>query len=188
MERDAKSFRSPLALLLFFGTTAVGLIFDLWTKVLAARDLADRRPNELEFIPNWLHFTFTQNRGAVFGIGQGQRWLFVIVSIGAIGFLTFLFSQSGRQRLYQFILGMLLAGVLGNMWDRIHFGYVRDMIHALPGWRWPGTQMEVFPWIFNVADSMLCVGVFLMIVYSFLSPRERDRTARPGDGPAPVRE
>jgi signal peptidase II len=57
---------------------------------------------------------------------------------------------------------MLLAGVLGNMFDRILFGYVRDMIHALP--RWP----KLFPWIFNVADSLLCVGVFLMIVYSFV--------------------
>jgi lipoprotein signal peptidase len=77
---------------------------------------------------------------------------------------------------------MLLAGVLGNMYDRIVFGYVRDMIHALPGWKWPGTWQvpligypspgrEVFPYIFNVADILLCVGVGLMIIYSmFTSP------------------
>jgi len=102
------------------------------------------------------------------------------VSIGAIAFLTYLFSTSGRQRIYQFILGLLLAGVLGNMYDRIMFGHVRDMIHALPDWSWPGTwklplvdypstfsNRAVFPYIFNVADAMLCVGVFLMIVYSW---------------------
>src|SRR2546421_495129 len=60
------------------------------------------------------------------------------------------------------ILGMLLAGVLGNMYDRVVFGYVRDMIHALP--RWP----KLFPWIFNVADVMLCTGVGLMVLYSLL--------------------
>jgi lipoprotein signal peptidase len=73
---------------------------------------------------------------------------------------------------------MLLAGVLGNMYDRTLLGYVRDMIHALPGIYWPDfiarylptdlATQSVFPWVFNVADSLLCVGVFLMIVYSFL--------------------
>jgi lipoprotein signal peptidase len=69
---------------------------------------------------------------------------------------------------------MLLAGVLGNMYDRVLHGYVRDMIHALPGWRWPQglrdaigfLPREVFPWVFNVADTLLCVGVALSILYS----------------------
>ena len=164
-------FRSPAALLLFFGATTLGLALDMWIKLLAERDLANADP--VQFIPGWLHFTYIQNRGAVFGIGQGMRVLFVAVSIGAIAFLSYLFSQSGRQRLYQLILGMLLAGVLGNMWDRVHFGYVRDMIHALP--RWP----NLFPWVFNVADSMLCVGVFLMIVYSLFQPRKPAPAAEP---------
>ena len=171
--------RSPAALSRFLLVTVVGLAVDLWTKVWAFRELAynqttlggqvrvDSRTYPL--IPGWLHFHCTANEGAVFGIGQGNRWLFVGVSVLAIAFLTYLFATSGRQRFYQFILGMLMAGVLGNMYDRYHYGYVRDMIHALP--RWP----NAFPWIFNVADSLLCVGVFLMIVYSlFLAPRVPD--------------
>lgn len=158
------NFRSSPALARFLLTTLVGLAIDLWTKLLAATYLRGTEP--IQFIPGWLHFTYTENRGAVFGIGQGQRSLFLVVSILAIGFLAYLFASSGRQRLYQFILGMLLAGVLGNLFDRYHFGYVRDMIHALP--RWP----NAFPWIFNVADSLLCVGVFLMIAYSlFFTPK-----------------
>jgi signal peptidase II len=179
MNSRPSPFRSPLSLTLFFGTTAIGLTIDLWTKVIAVARLADRAP--MQFITGWLHFTFTENRGAVFGIGQGQRALFIAVSIGAIIFLTYLFWQSGRQRLYQLILGMLLAGVLGNMYDRIRFGHVRDMIHALPGWKWPGTSVDVFPWIFNVADSLLCVGVFLMIAHSFLG---RQRSGQ-GAGASP---
>jgi len=187
------NFRSPLGLLLFFGTTTGGLALDLWSKVFAFRELVTdyhQLPNgqvhvdstDVPFIPGWLHFHATVNQGAVFGIGQGKRWLFVIVSILAIAFLTYLFSASGRQRLYQFILGMLLAGVLGNMYDRIVFGYVRDMIYALP--RWP----NVFPWIFNVADSLLCTGVFLMIAYSVLH-RPREHTAAfPHGAPATADE
>jgi signal peptidase II len=134
----------------------------------------------VRFIPGWLHFELTMNRGAVFGIGQGQRWLFLFVSAAAIAFLTYLFALSQKKQwYYQLLLGILLAGVLGNMYDRIMYGYVRDMIHALPGKRWPPALVahlpgaawksaEIFPWIFNVADSMLCVGVALMIVYSLL--------------------
>ena len=88
-------------------------------------------------IPGWLHFHCTANEGAVFGIGQGNRWLFVIVSVLAIAFLTYLFATSGRQRFYQVVLGMLLAGVLGNMYDRIFHGFVRDMIWIFPQKRWP---------------------------------------------------
>ena len=173
------NFRSPAALLRFAGVTVVGLALDLWTKWLAVQHIKSPTypdgPNRtIEFIPGWLHWEYTQNHGAVFGIGQGQRVLFLAVSVGAIAFLTWLFAASGRQRWYQVILGMLLAGVLGNMYDRIEYGYVRDMIHALP--RWP----RLFPWIFNVADCMLCVGVFLMIVYSlFAAPRDASIRATP---------
>ena len=83
------------------------------------------------------------------------------VSVAAIVFVLYLFSASGRQRLYQVILGMLVAGVLGNLYDRVELGYVRDMIYALPKWGY-------FPWIFNVADTLLCTGVGLMILHSFL--------------------
>lgn len=159
-----ENFRSPAALLLFFGTTVLGLAIDLFTKVWSFNALADG--SSYPFIPGWLHFHITTNHGAVFGIGQGQRTFFLIVSVAAIAFLTALFARSGRQRGYQLILGMLLAGVLGNMYDRIVFGYVRDMIHALP--RWP----NLFPWIFNVADSLLVCGVILMVVRGFLVPDE----------------
>jgi signal peptidase II len=73
-----------------------------------------------------------------------------------------LFLNSRRQWFYQIVLGMLMAGVLGNLYDRLMFGYVRDMVYALPRW-------GVFPWIFNVADSLLCVGVGIMIVYSLFA-------------------
>lgn len=186
-------FRSPAALSRFLLTAVFGIVVDLVTKVVAFDKLfvtkwpgRDGRlqfeSNAYELIPGWLHFKLTANYGAVFGIGQGQRFVFLAFSLGAIAFLVYLFRASGRQRFYQFVLGMLLAGVIGNMYDRLKFGYVRDMIWALPDQRWfgtwqvpfidyPGPDRFVFPWIFNVADSLLCVGVGLMLVYSFIAPR-----------------
>jgi signal peptidase II len=152
-------------------TTAIGLFLDLWTKDLAVDKLKDAAP--YDFIHGWLQFEFIENPGAVFGIAPGKTAMFIVVSILAVIFLTYLFSTSARRPYYQIILGLLLAGVLGNMYDRIEIGKVRDMIHALPGWHWPmGHRTEVFPYIFNIADSLLCTGVALMLIYSFFNTTE----------------
>ncbi|MDB5173152.1 MAG: lspA [Phycisphaerales bacterium] len=174
--RPFANFFSPLALSCFLLTTVIGLALDQWTKVeafsrLKTGEWVDRQgvprvdSNTYEFIPGWLHFHVTTNPGAVFGVGPGKRTLFITVSLAAIVFIFYLFSVSGRQRGYQIILGMLMAGVLGNLYDRAKFGYVRDMILALPGKYVFGH--EAFPWIFNIADSLLCTGVALMILHSF---------------------
>ena len=201
--------RSPAALSRFLLVTVAGLVADLATKVWAFNALAYNQTtvdgfvrvdsHTYEFIPRWLHFHVTANQGAVFGIGQGNRWLFVLVSALAIAFLTYLFSTSGKQRFYQVVLGMLLAGVLGNMYDRIVYGYVRDMIYVFPGRYWPAwlagrlpdwewTKGQIFPWIFNVADTLLCTGVAMMVVYSLFAshkPQRGDERAnlKPAESP-----
>jgi signal peptidase II len=168
--------RSPAALCRFLLTAATGVAVDLWTKHLAFQKLAigvvtlpDGRVRTYseppyQFIPGWLEFQVTANRGAVFGVGQGLRILFIVASLAAAAFLINLFVRSGKRWGYQIVLGMLLAGVLGNLYDRARFGYVRDMIHILPRWPW------AFPWIFNVADSLLCIGVGIMILHSLFVP------------------
>jgi signal peptidase II len=188
MPFSTDNLRSPAALARFLLTTIVGLSLDLWTKHEAFLRLAagppyqdlgrdgqnhwfvNSNPNLIasdgyHIVGGWLHLKVTVNEGAVFGFGQGWRWVFLAISVAAILFLTYLFTTSGRQRFYQFILGLMLAGVLGNMYDRFRFGYVRDMIYGLP--RWP----HLFPWIFNVADVMLCVGVGLIFIYSLFHMR-----------------
>jgi len=178
---------------LFLLTAIAGLTIDLWTKHVAFRDLApygvierdgrivvnegpaDQRPVN-RFIRGWLHFETMTNQGAVFGSLQGMRWLFVAISAMAIGFIGYLFATSGRQRFYQFVLGLLLGGVMGNLYDRMILGYVRDMIHIFPGRQIAGRF--VFPWIFNVADALLCVGVALIFLYSLRGPRDAEEPAR----------
>jgi lipoprotein signal peptidase len=150
---------SPAAILRFVLTAAIGTGLDLWTKSVAFSSLS-LHGDPYQFIPGWLEFEAVINHGAVFGFGQGARVLFIAVSVGAIVFLTYLFATSGKRWVYQILLGMLLAGVLGNLYDRVVFGYVRDMIHGLPMWK------NFFPYVFNVADSFLCTGVGLMVIYS----------------------
>jgi signal peptidase II len=161
---------SAAGLIRFILAMSIGLGLDQLTKILAFEKLVNW-PEGYPFIRGWLHFQAIENHGAVFGIAQGQRLLFVVVSIAAIAFIIHLFRCSGRQWLYQIVLGMLLAGVLGNLYDRLVFGYVRDMIYAFPHRRILGR--EIFPWIFNVADSLLCAGVGFMMLHSFFRSSQR---------------
>ncbi len=186
----AYTLQSPAALSRFVLTMVAGLGLDLWTKSLAETNLQGAAP--WVAIPGWLQFEFLRNQGAVFGIAQGQRTWFLLISAAAVVFLTYLFINSQKRPFYQIILGMLLAGVLGNMYDRVVLSSVRDMIHMLPGWHWPGGVRhvlrflpdELFPYIFNVADSLLCVGVGLMMVYSFFNSASEPpavRRAKPAE-------
>ena len=191
------ALRSPTALACFLITLGLGLSLDLWSKSYAWRTLAKREPvrdtsghlriesGTFEKYPGWLHFKVTVNEGAVFGLGQGNQTLFAIVSAAAIGFLCYLFATSGRRWFYQIVLGMLLAGVLGNLYDRMVFRYVRDMIYIFPDKFVTvfGERREVFPWIFNVADTLLCLGVGLMVVYSFFA-QETEPGDEANDAPA----
>ena len=190
------------AIALFALVCGLGLFADLFTKWLTFsnastmlfeeihRDATDGRwvvigaeDRRIVAIPKLLHFHATVNEGAVFGLGQGQQTLFVVVSVAAIAFLVYLVTRT-RSRFEIILLGCLLAGVLGNMYDRIRYTYVRDMILALPGVHWPGTwtlplggypgvgERLVFPYIFNVADCLLVCGVAVLLIRSFFATDE----------------
>jgi signal peptidase II len=195
-QASSSNWTSPGAVARFVLTAAIGLTTDLLVKHWADLRLAVAAPGgpmpSVDVLPGWLKLEWTPNHGAALGFFQGYRWVFLIVSAAAVGFLGYLFTISlPKQRGYQFILGMLLAGVLGNLFDRAALGYVRDMIHIFPGRRWPPeiaahlpwfwTTPELFPWIFNLADSFLCVGVTLMLIHSLIhaspAPVDFDRSS-----------
>ncbi len=179
-----KTTGSPLRLIL---TVAIGVAVDLFTKYLAVAHLPR---NGIEAIPRWLNFTYVENRGAVFGMGQGQQLLFICVSVLAMGFVIYLFARHPRRWWYDIALGMLMAGILGNLYDRVLFGHVRDMIHALPGFHWGGTwripiinypprpDRAYFPWVFNIADSLLCVSIAILLATGLFTPEAKPHDAK----------
>jgi signal peptidase II len=111
-----------------------------------------------------------QNTGAAFSLFPGAIWLFVPVTIVALGMVAW-FHRAFRERgaVVHVILGMVLAGTLGNLTDRIRQGYVVDFVSV-------GFGDTRFP-TFNVADSSLVVGIGLLVVYlTFV-----DRQSRPDE-------
>jgi len=121
-------------------------------------------------IPGVLHLRLTANTGAIFGMGKGSRWVFVAVSLIAVGFIARVFWRSPAKAVtLQIALAMILAGALGNLYDRIQFAAVRDMLHLFPntnlpfGLTWPGNARGLYPWIFNLADVALLFGVLTVM-------------------------
>lgn len=96
----------------------IGLAVDLATKnwAFAALDHDDPLP----VMEGLLEFRRSLNAGAVFGLGTGLVWVFIVASVAALGFVLFLFNHSApRQRVLHVALGMILAGALGNLYDRV---------------------------------------------------------------------
>ena len=185
------------------GFTVVGVAVDLVSKSLAFARIADE-PVQLEreqvlalepsqigallpphepvlVIPKVLEFQLVLNPGAVFGVGAGKRWFFVLFTAIAFAFGMWMFAKwtAQRDRLAHAALGLIFAGGIGNLYDRLVFGCVRDFLHPAPGvhlpfgWAWPGDAgSELWPWVSNIADALLLIGVGFLMVRLWLTPTE----------------
>jgi signal peptidase II len=123
-------------------------------------------------VPGLLNFQLTLNTGAVFGMGQGARPVFLVVSIVAVFVIMFLLYRSPPDALlYHIGLALILGGALGNLYDRALYSAVRDMLHMLP-------STGLWPWIFNIADVALVCGVGLVLVVSWHSEMKQAKKAK----------
>ena len=102
---------------------------------------------EINLIGNILRIDFTTNTGVAFGIFSGLNWLWVIISLVAAILVWILFKK------YLLSVVLIEVGIIGNLIDRIFFGYVRDFIGI---YVWPN---------FNVADACNTIGVLILAYY-----------------------
>ena len=136
-----------------------------------------------------LDFHLVLNRGAVFGIGQGRRAIFVGFTLLAVGVAVAVFGwwTEARSHLAHVAIGLILAGGLGNLYDRVVIGAVRDFLHMMPRWElplglsWPGGTTEVFPWVFNVADALLLLGMALLLIHVHVADRKQRQEQSSGE-------
>ena len=106
--------------------------------------------------------SFTANDAALWGLGSGNPWasrLLLALTSVFLFLLLFFTIRSGKKlpKLSRVIAGLLIGGSIGNLYDRIAFGYVRDMIC---------TKFMDFP-IFNIADSAICIAIALLVFEAF---------------------
>lgn len=151
---------------------AVVLLVDQLSKAWVLRTWPQPYTGDLPIIDNWLELTYIQNTGVAFGLFSGVPQLFTITSIVivAVAIHFYLKHVPEDHGWLALSLGLIVGGALGNVVDRIRFGYVVDFIKTFDG-RFP---------VFNVADSCIVVGVFVMAI--FLAQSE-DRSPPPRVAP-----
>lgn len=110
----------------------------------------------VKVIKNFFYLTYINNSGASWGILSNQRYLLVILSVIAI-IILLRYTNSFKNTKFNMIgLGILLGGIVGNLLDRVIFGYVRDFL-----------DIYIFKYnfpIFNIADICIVVGVIMLII------------------------
>lgn len=194
------AFRVPGAWATLAITFLIALAVDLGTKHAAFEYVADvpvpvLRERVLEVGPQRLHtlipphapvvvvpqvleLQLVLNAGAVFGAGQGKRWVFIPFAFVAIGFCLWMFGRwtDRRDGLSHICIGLIIAGGVGNLYDRIMFACVRDFLHPLPhlqipfGLKWPSGDAALWPYVSNVADAFLIIGIGLLMIRLWRSP------------------
>lgn len=146
-------------MLIWFAVIIVTVFLDQLTKYLTVLHLKpiDTHP----IIEDILHLTYVENTGAAFGMMKNARWIFMITStVAIIGILAYMIYRTYIKKdkmhwMEAMSLSLIVGGGIGNMIDRTVLGYVVDMIDC---------RFINFA-VFNVADSFVCIGAGVMILY-----------------------
>ena len=147
-----------------YAFAAAVIVLDQITKAWMLYGLHIREVGQIRVLEPVFNLTFVLNRGVSFGLltgGETGRWLLTVFSIAVAGLLAFWATRADRRLLITAI-GLIMGGALGNVIDRVRFGGVVDFLDF---------SGLYFPWVFNVADSAISIGVVLLVVDSFLSER-----------------
>ncbi len=127
---------------------SVVLFLDQLTKFLAVRFLQLNTPVAL--IKNFLYLTLVHNRGAAFGMFRNQLLIFVLISVFAIALIFYHLKNKKNSVLSGISLSLIAAGAIGNLIDRLRFGFVIDFL-----------DLRVWP-VFNLADSAITIAALLL--------------------------
>ncbi|TWT43654.1 lipoprotein signal peptidase [Phycisphaerae bacterium RAS1] len=132
---ELSAMRDVLSHTRFWFLAVAGLALDLWSKEWAFGTL--RLGGRREVLPHVLEFQTMLNPGALFGIGARYTSVFLVASVLALALVLWMFAQSSRRRwLLHIALGAILAGALGNMYDRIFVQLVRVKVNAAGAFRY----------------------------------------------------
>jgi len=196
--RKRHALTHPASHLRLWLTLAVGLAADLATKSLAWSTLGgppEDGGRHIEALAGWLRLVASRNPGIVFGIDPSAYFgaagpLVTALLALATCVLIFVIFQGTRPRqwMLHLLCGLVLAGAVGNLYDRLAFdGHVRDFIQITADLSVGSLRLN-WPYVFNLADVYLVAGVgSLAVFYLFLGGRDAPnaapkRPAEPGRG------
>ena len=142
--------KKPYIIAFFF------FIVDLLSKQLLSHFL--HLGQSIKLINNFFYITLSHNKGAAWSILEDQRILLLIITVIVLYLINKYMNKEELDKLENISYGMIIGGILGNLFDRIVFGYVIDFLDfKLFGYNYP---------IFNLADSFIVVGIIIMAILS----------------------
>ncbi|MDQ0285828.1 signal peptidase II [Desulfofundulus luciae] len=146
----------------FWLTALVTLVLDQASKELVQRLMWEGQ--SVPIIPHIFHLTYIRNPGAAFGLFAYRTGIFIAVTLLVVaGALVVALRLSPGRHMLRLSLGLVMGGALGNLIDRVRFGLVVDFL-----------DLRVWP-VFNLADTAIVIGVFLLIFAFWREDRERER-------------
>lgn len=163
MKKTTSKLSSGTNYIFAIGLILVILLVDFYTKYIVRNDV--RFIKGVPIIPNLLSLIYVKNEGAAFSMLSGYRIALIIISSLAIILGIYAIIRLYRNnKIIILAVSMVIAGGIGNLIDRIFFGFVTDMI-----------SLSFFPPVFNVADISVTLGCIILIIYiiAFDSSNER---------------
>ena len=155
----------------YYGLAAIVVLLDQWTKWLVVKnmELGDR----ILIWDPWFGLLSHRNRGAAWGMLQGQMWIFTLVTLIVIAGIIYYFHKEAKGKpAFGISLMILLGGALGNFIDRIFRGEVVDFVDVLI----PIINYD-FP-IFNIADAALTISVIMLILVMLREERNEKKKVK----------
>jgi signal peptidase II len=157
--------RSQGGMLQWLGLALILLLADQFTKVLI---LGTYQLGDSTYVTSFFNVVRVHNHGAAFSFLAGasgwQRWFFTALGLVAAGVIIWLLRAHAGQKLFCFAMACILGGALGNVIDRVVYGYVIDFLD----FHWRGMHFPAF----NVADSAITVGAIGLILDELLRVRK----------------
>ncbi|MDT2045721.1 signal peptidase II [Priestia aryabhattai] len=145
------------------------IIFDQLTKWIVVKEM--ELGESIPVVENFLYITSHRNRGAAWGILEGQMWFFYAITVVVvIGLIVYIRKINKADKWLGVALGLMLGGAIGNFIDRVFRQEVVDFVNTY-------IFTYDFP-IFNVADSALVVGVGIMFILTLFEGKQKKESTK----------
>ncbi|WP_446935685.1 signal peptidase II [Lysinibacillus fusiformis] len=155
----------------YYGLAAFVVLLDQWTKWLIVKNM--EYGERIAVLDPWFGILSHRNRGAAWGMLEGQMWLFSIVTVAVICAIVYFYhSEAKGKPIFQVGLMLLLGGAIGNFIDRIFRGEVVDFVDVLI----PIIKYD-FP-IFNVADAALTIAVVILMIGLIMEDKKEKKQVK----------
>ena len=155
---------------IWFAVAALAVVIDQISKVLSVKYLLD---GSYEVIPKVLYFTYVENDGMAMGLLDDQRWIFMTLStVAIVGLIVYMIGWKPKSKFACAAIALIIGGGIGNMIDRFSYtGILPDtlgekVVRDFIDFRGFG---ELWPWVFNIADSCVCVGGAMLFLWCLVS-------------------